>query len=49
MLHTPTLEKLRSLRLDGMIQALEEQRAQRDIADLDFEERLALLVERQCV
>lgn len=49
MLHAPTLEKLRSLRLEGMIQALEEQRSQRDIVDLDFEERLALLVERQCL
>ena len=47
MLTSPTLEKLRALRLDGMIQALEEQRAQSGIADLDFEARLALLVERQ--
>lgn len=47
MLPQPTLEKLRSLRLDGMAQALEEQRRQRNIADLDFEERFALLVERQ--
>ena len=47
MLPQPTLEKLRALRLDGMAQALEEQRRQRNIADLDFEERFALLVERQ--
>jgi len=30
-----------------MIEALEEQRRQKDITDLDFEERLGLLVERQ--
>jgi DNA replication protein DnaC len=32
-----------------MVQALEEQRQQTNILDLDFEERLALLVERQCL
>lgn len=47
MLSTQTVEKLQSLRLDGMVQALEEQRQQSQILDLDFEERLGLLVERQ--
>lgn len=47
MLTHPTVEKLRALRLDGMIDALEEQRRDAHIADLDFEERLTLLVERQ--
>ena len=47
MLYTQTLEKLHALRLEGMVQALEEQRLQRDIVQLDFEDRLALLVERQ--
>jgi DNA replication protein DnaC len=47
MLHTQTLEKLRALRLEGMAQALEEQRSQNAIVELDFEERLGLLVERQ--
>jgi len=47
MLTTQTLEKLRALRLEGMAQALEEQRHQNDITTLDFEDRLALLVERQ--
>ncbi len=47
MLYTQTVEKLRALRLDGMIHALEEQRQQKDIVGLDFEARLALLVERQ--
>lgn len=49
MLYTQTVEKLRALRLEGMIQALEEQRQQKDILRLDFEERLGLLVERQWI
>ena len=49
MLYTQTVEKLQGLRLEGMVQALEEQRQQKDIVDLDFEARLALLVERQCL
>lgn len=47
MLPTQTRDKLSALRLDGMAQALDEQRRQPDIAQLDFEARLALLVERQ--
>jgi DNA replication protein DnaC len=47
MLAHPTLDKLYALRLHGMAQALEEQRRQPDLADLDFEARLGLLVERQ--
>jgi DNA replication protein DnaC len=47
MLHHQTMDKLTALRLEGMAQALEEQRRQRDISQLDFEERFALLVERQ--
>lgn len=47
MLKTQTLEKLHALRLEGMAQALEEQRGQSDISQLDFEERFGLLVERQ--
>ncbi|MFO1497912.1 MAG: ATP-binding protein [Verrucomicrobiota bacterium] len=35
------------MRLDGMVTALEEQRRQNGITELDFEERLALLVDRQ--
>lgn len=41
------MDKLLALRLEGMAQALEEQRRQPDITQLDFEERFALLVERQ--
>jgi len=47
MLSTQTLDKLRALRLEGLAQALEEQRRQPEITELDFEERLGLLVERQ--
>jgi len=47
MLFTQTSEKLRALRLEGMAQALEEQRHQNDIVSLGFEDRLVLLVERQ--
>jgi len=47
MLHHQTMEKLTALRLAGMAQALEEQRRQPDLSQLEFEERLALLVERQ--
>jgi DNA replication protein DnaC len=47
MLNNQTMDKLCALRLEGMVQALEEQRRQTDINQLDFEERLALLVERQ--
>ncbi len=49
MSNQQTIEKLISLRLEGMAQALEEQRRQADISQLDFEERFALLVERQWV
>jgi DNA replication protein DnaC len=47
MIYSQTLEKLRALRLDGLAQALEEQRQQANVLQLEFEERLALLVERQ--
>lgn len=47
MLTNVTMNQLRELRLEGMAEALEEQRRQAGIADLDFEARLALLVERQ--
>ena len=47
MLNHQTMEKLLALRLEGMSEALEEQRRQADISQLDFEERFALLVERQ--
>jgi DNA replication protein DnaC len=47
MLYEQTIDKLQALRLEGMVQALEEQRQQNDIVSLGFEDRLAFLVERQ--
>ena len=47
MLLNQTVDKLHTLRLEGMAEALEEQRRSTNIADLDFETRLGLLVERQ--
>lgn len=47
MTYQQTFEKLSAMGLQGMAEALAEQRQQTDIAQLDFEERLALLVERQ--
>jgi DNA replication protein DnaC len=47
MLMQQTLDRLHALRLTGMAQALEEQRGVPDVATLAFEERLALLVERE--
>ena len=47
MLNHQTMDKLIALRLEGMAQALEEQRRQADISQLEFEERFGLLVERQ--
>jgi len=47
MLHHPTLDKLTQLRLSGMHKALEEQLVLPDIADLNFEERLGLLADRE--
>jgi DNA replication protein DnaC len=47
MLNHPTFEKLHTLRLSGMYQALVEQMQTPDIAALSFEERLGLLVDRE--
>src|SRR5215831_4074334 len=47
MLTQPTLDKLQTLRLAGMYQALVEQLQMPDIAALTFEERLGLLVDRE--
>jgi DNA replication protein DnaC len=47
MLKTQTMDQLLALRLEGMAQALEEQRRQPDLSQWEFEDRLALLVERQ--
>jgi DNA replication protein DnaC len=49
MLAHPTCEKLRSLRLLGMAQALEEQTSQALYHSMSFEERLGLLVDRESI
>lgn len=47
MLTSPTLEKLKELSLTGMAAAFAEQLARPDYAELSFEERLGLLVDRE--
>ena len=47
MLTHPTLDKLQTLRLTGMYQALVEQLRMPDITALTFEERFGLLVDRE--
>jgi len=47
MLRHPTLEQLRDLRLDGMAKAFEEQLQMAEVEDLRFEDRLALLIDRE--
>lgn len=49
MLTHPLFEQLKELRCHGMIEALEEQLRQQDIGNLSFDERLSLLVERECI
>ena len=43
----PTQERLAALGLTGMARALDDQRRQPDIATLSFEERLAMLLDRE--
>jgi DNA replication protein DnaC len=47
MLMQQTLDLLHTLRLPGMAQALEEQRGLPELGQLTFDERLALLLERE--
>ena len=47
MVYQQTLEKLYALKLQGLAQAYQEQQQQPPITDLNFDERLALLIERQ--
>ena len=47
MLEHPSLEKLQTLRLTGMLKALQEQQYTREIESLGFEERLGLLLDRE--
>lgn len=47
MLNHPTLDKLQTLRLPGMLKALSEQQQMPEIDSLGFEERLGLLIDRE--
>jgi DNA replication protein DnaC len=47
MLTNPTIETLKSLKLYGMLEALEEQQQAPTVQGLSFEERLAALVDRE--
>ena len=47
MLNEHTMNQLRSLRLDGMVRAIEEQAISRAAAELPFDDRLTLLVQRE--
>ena len=47
MLLEQTMSRMHALRLPGMAQALEEQYRNAAIADLGFDERLAMLVDRE--
>lgn len=47
MLNSPTMEKLKTLKIAGMVKALEDQFRLGEAGELSFEERLGLLVERE--
>ena len=47
MLNNPTIDKLQSLRLYGMVKAYQDQLNQSDIESLTFDERFSLLVEHE--
>ncbi len=46
-LRQPNIERLLKLKLTGMVEALEEQRDIADIEQLSFDDRLALMIERE--
>jgi DNA replication protein DnaC len=47
MLLEQTLQQLRTLRLHGMVNALEQQLANPEFSQLSFEERISLLIDRE--
>lgn len=47
MLTNPTIETLKSLKLHGLLEELEEQQQTPAVQSLSFEERIALLVDRE--
>jgi hypothetical protein len=46
MMIEQTLDKLRALRLSGMVEAYRQQTENPDVGSLSFEERLGLLVDQ---
>ena len=48
MLNTQTTHKLRTLKLTGMLEAIESQNEQPDMVSLSFNERFGLLVDHEC-
>ena len=49
MLSIPTEDKLRELKLHGMLKAFHEQQSQDSVNQLSFEERLGLQVDRESI
>ena len=49
MLKTPTMEKLKALKLDGMLKGLEEQLSSSEFETLSFDERFGILVDREAI
>ena len=49
MLTIPILDKLRDLRLQGMLKSYQEQNESSEYVDLNFEERLGLMVDREMI
>src|SRR5258708_3200474 len=47
MLTNPTIETMKALKLHGMIEALEEQQQSPAVQALSFDERIALIVDRE--
>jgi len=47
VLNEQTMEKLHAMKLNGMADGYEEQRQQPQMADISFDERLGMLVDRQ--
>ncbi|NDH10040.1 MAG: AAA family ATPase, partial [Gammaproteobacteria bacterium] len=49
MLTHPLFEQLKTLRWQGVLEAFQEQIGTPDINRLSFDERFALLIERECL
>jgi len=49
MLNQPTLEKLQTMRLNGMVEAFRNQTQQTGLAELSFEERFAMVVDQEWI